>query len=188
MKQAAFLTAPRLRALLLVSACAALSGCGMLPATGDDLPEPGVMEATRQGPEGAAPGTCWGRTVSPAVVERISERVEVKPAKINPDGTIASPPVYRTEDRQVIVTPRRDNWFETLCPDALTPEFVSSLQRALQARMAYDGPITGVMDEPTRAAISAFQRQSESGLNSTVLSLETARQLGLSAVPRSELE
>ena len=170
----------------IVSAAALIclaAACDVAQAPDTGTPEPGVFDATRQGPPGAAPGTCWGRTFTPAVVERVSMRVEVKPAKINPDGTVAELPVYRTEDRQVIVTPRRDNWFETLCPDQLTPEFVSSLQRALQARGTYDPIITGVMDVPTRAAIRAFQKPT--GPESGVLSLESARALGLIAVPRT---
>ena len=169
-----------LPALALAAGLAACDG-----ATGS-APEPGVFEATRSGPPGAAPGTCWGRTFTPAVVERVSERVEVKPAVVNPDGTIGALPVYRTEDRQVIVTPRRDNWFETPCPDVLTPEFISSLQRALQARGTYAGPVTGVMDAATRAAIRTFQ--APGGPDSGVLSVESARLLGLIAVPRQPTE
>ncbi|NNK16468.1 MAG: peptidoglycan-binding protein, partial [Sulfitobacter sp.] len=136
---------PALIVLSALAACDTTTSQGSVSAR----PEPGVVAPTRNGPEGAAPGTCWGRTVSPAVVERVSQRVQIKPAKVNPDGTVAELPVYRTEDRQIIVTPRKDNWFETPCPDVLTPEFISSLQRALQARGAYAGIITGVMDAPT---------------------------------------
>lgn len=166
---------PALAALALLSAC---ETAVVDPA--DAPPEPGVAQATRNGPADAPPGTCWGKTVSPAVVESISETVVVKPAKINPDGTVAELPVYRTEDRQVIVTPRRDNWFETPCPDVLTPEFISSLQRALIARGDYAGGVTGVLDPPTRAAIRRYQ--STGGPDSEVLSLESARTLGLVAV------
>ena len=171
-------TTPALVALGMLAACDTTpSQDSATPA-----PEPGVIAPTRNGPEGAAPGTCWGRTVSPAVVERVSQRVQIKPAKVNPDGTVAELPVYRTEDRQVIVTPRKDNWFETPCPDVLTAEFISSLQRALQARGAYAGIITGVMDAPTRAAVKRYQ--APNGPDSSVLSLESARTLGLVAVPR----
>ncbi|MEP5729224.1 MAG: peptidoglycan-binding domain-containing protein [Sulfitobacter sp.] len=151
---------------------------------GGEAIEPGVVAATRNGPDGAAPGTCWGRTVSPAIVESVTQRIEVTPAKVNPDGTVATPPVYRNQDQQVIVTPRKDNWFETLCPDMLTIEFVSTLQRALQARNVYDGAISGTIDAPTRAAIQKYQQPT--GPISPVLSLESARSLGLIAVPRTK--
>ena len=158
-------TARRCAALLLT--VAALTGCETAaPAT--PRPEPGVLEATRNGPAGAPEGSCWGRTVSPAVIETVTEQVEVTPAKMNPDGSIAKPPVYKTETRQEIVRARVDNWFETPCPDVLTPEFNSSLQRALEARGFYAGPITGEMDAATRQAVRRYQARQ--GPNSEVLS------------------
>lgn len=146
--------------------------------------EPGVQEPTRDGPEGAAPGTCWGKTVSPAVIQTVSQQVQVKPAKVNPDGTLAALPVYRSEERQEIVTPRRDNWFETPCPDVLTADFVSSLQRALLARGIFKGEVVGEMDQSTRSAVRRFQISIQ-GPDSEVLALDTARTLGLIAVERS---
>ena len=130
----------------------------------------------------AAEGTCYARTTTPAIIETVTEQVEVTPAKMNPDGSIAKPPVYKTETRQEIVRARVDNWFETPCPDVLTVEFNSTLQRALQARGYYSGPITGEMDAATRQAVRRYQARQ--GPNSEVLSLTTARALGLVAVPR----
>lgn len=166
---------------------AALAGCdAVLQTPTQDQPEPGVFAATKDGPDNAPPGTCWGKTVSPAVVERVTERIQITPAEVNPDGTIATLPTYRNEDRQVIVVPRKNNWFETPCPDVLTVEFTSSLQRALLARGVYAGPITGVMDTTTGAAIQTLQQQD--GLDSSVLALKTARALGLVAIDLSTLE
>ena len=137
----------------------------------------GSAPSSQLAPEGAPPGTCWSRISTPAVVETVQEQVLVTPAKINPDGTIGSLPVYRSEDRQQIVTPRQDRWFETPCPPAFTVEFVSSLQRALSARQIYGGLITGAMDVETRRAVRNLQ--AAGGLDSDVLSLETAQSLGL---------
>ena len=148
--------------------------------------ERGVFQATRDGPDGAPPGSCWGRTVSPAVIETVTEQVQVSPAQYNPDGTVARPPTYRSEARQMIVTPRVDSWFETPCAEALTPDFIASLQRALAVRRYYEGPITGAMDKDTQAAIRDFQRTT--GPDSGVLTLASARQLGLIAVDRTTLE
>ncbi|MEM6303546.1 MAG: peptidoglycan-binding domain-containing protein [Pseudomonadota bacterium] len=145
--------------------------------------EPGVETATRNGPPGADIGTCWGRTVTPAVVQTVEKQVEVTPAEVNADGTIAAAPTYRTERRQEIVSPRRDNWFETPCPETLTPEFVASLQRALIARQLFAGEANGVFDVSTRTAVRAYQ-VSIGGPDSPVMSIETARSLGLIAVPR----
>lgn len=182
MAQAVQLAIPfisRRKALLFALGVGLLAGCETAgPAA--DAPEPGVLEATRNGPEGAAPGSCWGRTVSPAVVERVREQVQVSPAEVSVDGTITKLPVFRNEVREQIVTSRRDNWFETPCPEVMTPAFVETLQRALAVRGFYAGPVTGQMDVATRAAV--LQLQTSEGLASGVLSLATARQLGLIAV------
>ena len=164
----------------------ALASCEMplAEAPADAPPEPGVAEATSNGPDGAPPGSCWGRTVSPAVVETITEKVQVKPAEISEAGTVTALPVYRDESRQQIITPRQDNWFETPCSDVLTEEFVASLQRALAARGFYGGAALGQMDAATRSAIRRYQ-VSAGGPDSEVLSLAAARMLGLIAVPRT---
>ena len=172
---------------LCISLCAlALSGCD-LPATSDPIPEPGVREATTQGPAGAVPGSCWGRTVSPAVIETVTEQVQVQPAQISSTGEIQSLPIYRTETRQKIVTQRQDNWFETPCTDRLNADFVATLQRALEARGIYKGEISGLYDDPTRAAMREYQI-AEGGPDSPVLALTTARSLGLIAVERKPAE
>lgn len=173
-------------ALCAAALTLALAGCVAPEGAGGNTPEPGVASATRNGPEGAAPGTCWGRTISPAVVVTVTEQVQEAPARINPDGSIGKPPVYRTETRQEIATPRRDNWFQTPCPEVTTPEFIASLQRALAARGIYSGPVTGTMDPETRAAVRSYQRGN--GPDSGVISLEAARALGLVAVPRPDAE
>jgi hypothetical protein len=180
-------TATLWRIPLTCVVAATLAACDPAGQAQPDVsPEPGVFTPTRNGPENAPQGTCWGKTVSPAVIESVSERVLETPAEVSINGTIRRPPVYRTEDRQVIVTARRNNWFETPCPDVLTVEFVSTLQRALQARGTYGGAVTGQMDDATRDAVLTVQRAN--GLDSAVLSLETARSLGLIAVARATLD
>jgi len=155
-----------------------LAAC-MQPQT---VSQNGVILGNGLAPAGAAPGTCWGKIPTPAVVETVTEQILVTPAKINPDGTIATLPVYREEKRQQIVTPRMDRWFEIPCPPAFTVEFVSTLQRALIARGLFTGAVTGNMDEATRRAVLAIQ--TAEGLPSDVLSIETARALGIVAVLR----
>lgn len=131
-------------------------------------------------PPGAAPGTCWDKTVSPAVVQTQNRKVLLQPAQISSDGRVQSAPIYKTEAQQIVIEPRRENWFETPCPAALTPDFVASLQRALEARGYYRGPVTGEMDARTSAAIRRYQ-QSE-GFDSPSLTVAAARKLGLVAV------
>ena len=131
-------------------------------------------------PPGAAPGTCWGKTVSPAVVETVTRKVLLQPAQISSDGRIQAPPIYKDETRQEVVQPRRENWYEILCAHDLTPEFVATIQRALAARGYYRGPDSGEMDSATKNAIQRYQKAE--GLKSSSLSVAAARKLGLIVV------
>ena len=142
--------------------------------------EPDLVQTLAEAPPGAAPGTCWGKLVTPAVIETVTDQVLVQPPKVPKDGTTAAPAIYKTETRQNIVTERKVTWFETPCPADLTPDFVASLQRALTARTLYRGAISGQMDGRTRAAVRKFQRPE--GLDSGILSLAAAQRLGLVAV------
>ncbi|MFD2738470.1 peptidoglycan-binding protein [Sulfitobacter aestuarii] len=160
-----------------------LSACDTTPRASRPEPEPALRAATDAGPAGAAPGSCWGRSVQPAVIETVTEQVRLTDAAQDAGDSMAALPVYRTETRQKIVSPRREDWFETPCDEVLTAEFVASLQRALQVRGFHRGAISGRLDGATRRAVRAFQLQS--GLDSAVLSLAAARRLGLIAVPRA---
>lgn len=148
----------------------------------DALREPDVVQTRQAQPPGAPPGTCWGKSVSPAVVETVTEQVLLQPPEIDVEGRVLRPAIYRTETLQRIVKERRETWFEAPCPDMLTGEFISSVQRALQARGIYRGRITGIMDARTRASIRRYQ--APQGLDSGILALETARQFGLVAISR----
>ncbi|MEM8654870.1 MAG: peptidoglycan-binding domain-containing protein [Pseudomonadota bacterium] len=134
-------------------------------------------------PPGAAPGTCWGKTVAPAIVETVTRKVQLQPAQISSDGRVQAPPIYKSETSQVVVQPRRESWYEILCEADVTPDFIASVQRALEARGFYRGPITGTLDPRTRAAIGRYQYAE--GLESKALSIAAARKLGLIAVPRA---
>lgn len=179
MRQASLIFRRRAGALALLAA-ATLGACN----GGQSVSQSGVVQANGLAPPGAPKGTCWGNIPTPAVLETVTEQVLVTPARMNADGTIAALPQYRTEQRQRIITPRTDRWFETPCPPAFTVELVSSLQRALQARGLYQGAVNGNMDDTTRRAVLAVQ--TAQGLRSDVLSIETARELGLVAVPRTK--
>lgn len=145
------------------------------------LNEPGIIRAEdAAAPPNARPGSCWGRDVTPAVVETVTEQIIVQPAEVLGDGTVITPAIYRTETQQRIVQERRETYFETPCPEVWTPEFTASLQRALQVRGLFFGTITGEQDARTRAATRRYQKAG--GLDSAILSLESARRLGLIAV------
>lgn len=155
-------------ALLTLSACVPAQHS---PAVAR-LIEPEPIRIAAQGPPDAAPGSCWGRENLPAIVE-----TETRQTILPGNDNTGSSPVYRTETRQKILRDRRELWFETLCESALTPDFVASLQRALAARDLYRGPITREMDARTRNAVRRYQK--EQGLDSAILSVAAARQMGL---------
>ena len=154
-----------------------------------DAPEPASTvwpgEAPPE-PERMADGTCQAREVVPAVYEEVMGEVQVVQAEIAEDGTVIRPPIYRRQPVPRVVSPRGEQRFEVPCPELVTPELVASLQRALAARDYYAGPVTSQMDRATVAAIRKYQ--TERGLESGQLSVETARTLGLIAAPLAEIE
>lgn len=154
--------------LSALSLAVALGGCAPAPDSGVVI----VAGYGDAGPSGAAPGTCWGRSITPAVIETVTRQ------RRQHDGAAAA---YTTDTRQRIVRPRRESWFRAQCPDAMTREFIESLQRALVARGHRAGPVTGRMNAPTRKAIRAYQSD-EIGLDSATLSREAAQRLGLVVV------
>lgn len=144
--------------------------------------EPEVTRLVSGTPPGAPAGSCWGKRIQPGVYETVTEQIMLQPAEVLADGTVLSPAIYKTETRQAVVKERREIWFETPCPAQMTPDFIATLQRALQVRSLYRGPITGEMDKRTRAAVRKYQQPE--GLDSGILSLASARRLGLVAVSR----
>ncbi|SDC32564.1 peptidoglycan-binding domain-containing protein [Ruegeria marina] len=161
-------------------ALAGLAACsGALPDV-EALAEPEVSRFTAVAPPGAAPGTCWGKHVTPAVIETVTHQVLMQPAEVHSDGRVLRPAIYKTETRQAIVRERKETWFETPCQQDMTPDFIASVQRALAARGMYRGSVSGEMDSRTRAAIRRYQKPQ--GLDSGILSLAAARKLGLVSV------
>lgn len=133
-------------------------------------------------PPNAKPGACYARDITPAVIETVTEQIVASPAIVAADGTITQTASYRTETHQKIVKPRSDIWIETPCDEVQTIEFTATLQRALKARGFYKGKITAILDPRTRRAIRAYQITQ--GLDSAVLSVESATKLGLIEIPR----
>lgn len=164
----------------LCAAALCLASCGEYVSS--NAIAPSLRQVIDAPPPGSDPNVCWSKTVSPALIETVTRKVLIQPAQVSSDGRIQAPPIYRDETRQEVVRPRREQWFEIPCATDLTPEFVSSVQRALQARSYYAGPITGLMDTRTRRAVKRYQV--DQGLESGVLSVAAARQLGLWAVER----
>lgn len=166
-----------------VGLCLALAACAPVPETPTRFAFTALEQARVPAPAGARPGSCWARDVTPAVIETRTAQVLEQPAILNTDGSLLAPAIYATEIRQEIVTPRKEYVFETLCAEEITPEFIASLQRALQARGRYDGPISGTINPETEAALRLYQRAQ--GVETALLTIATARDLGLAAVERS---
>ena len=167
-----------IRFFICTVAMAGLAACSAPDLGG--LGEPHVTRLSQIAPPGAKPGSCWGKDVTPAIIETITHQVMLQPAQVLADGTVTQPAIYKTETLQQIVRERREIWFETPCANLMTPGFIASVQRALKARGLYRGKISGEMDASTRAAVRRFQKPQ--GLDSGILSLAAARKLGLIAV------
>lgn len=103
-------------------------------------------------------------------------------------GNTGPVPCYETVmlPSEAADAPPREERIKTLCPDQITPALVKNLQRALTARQIYDGPVNGVFGPLTKAAVETYQ--TSQGLPTPVLTLDTARELGLIAYPRPEGE
>jgi hypothetical protein len=175
-----------IRLLVPLGLALALTGCDT-PAPGDPLltsgpPGPAslageLIHSNAKTPPSSKPGECWADAVTPAVYETDTEHDLVAPGQPATAGHPATPAVYQTVTRQKIVQDRQQVWFRSPCPEDTTPEFIGTLQRALLARGYYSGPLTGTMDATTRAALRRYQ--APQGLDSEILSLAAARQLGL---------
>ncbi len=168
-----------IRSILCATVLSGLAACASQPGLGG-LGEPEVTRLTQVAPPGAAPGTCWGKSVTPAIIETVTQQVMLQPAQVMSDGSVIQPAVYKTETLQEIVRERHETWFLTPCARDMTPEFIASVQRALSARGLYRGEISGSMNASTRAAVRRYQKPQ--GLDSGILSLAAARKLGLAAV------
>ena len=159
-----------------------LAACGAPEAP----PPPAAPAFVPAAIESDATGRCFGRDVTPAVIETITAQELVSPATLGPDGSVLVPATYRSVTRQVITRERQEVAFETICPPAYTAEFVETLQRALAVRGFYDGPVNGVMDTATGRAVQDFQR--DAGPDSPLLSIEAARALGIVALTREDID
>jgi hypothetical protein len=161
----------------------ALTACDMPPLGPGGTTKQGKFQIAQDAPEGAATGTCWGKTETAAIIETVTREVLVQPAQVSSDGRIQQPAIYKKQARQEIVQEREVNWTQIVCITQLTEDFTASLQRALDARGFYRGPVTGLMDNRTRNGIRKFQ--AVDGFENGILTVAAARKLGLIAVPRT---
>ncbi|SEN20647.1 Putative peptidoglycan binding domain-containing protein [Loktanella fryxellensis] len=161
-------------AMVLLTACGA--------AQGPDAQSAPIVIAMGEIETDAA-GRCFAMTAPQTQTNIVEDTVEVVPAQRAADGTVTQAAVLRRVSRPQTVAVGPGARFETLCPPAYTVAFVQTLQRALLIRRSYAGPITGQYDTATREAVAAFQRNRD--IDSSLLSVDVARDLGITAVPRT---
>ena len=164
----------------------ALLCCLLAACTGPQVVPPGranfaddLIRLDIPGPPDPVAGVCWATDVTPAVIETVTEQLQVSPEIRDEQGNVTAAARFRSETRQKMVQDREEVWFKSPCAEALTPDFIATLQRALKARGYYLQALTGAMDPATSAAIRQFQ--AERGLDSPVLSLAATRELGITA-------
>lgn len=162
-----------------VLAVIALMGCG---APVDDAPPDQVGLISLGEISTGADGRCFARQDGVTQTTVVTELVEVEPAVRDRNGVVVTPAIFRNITRPQTVQVAEGAPFETVCPQIYTPDFVATLQRALIVRRGYDGDVTGLMDEATSVAVQRFQR--DRGIDSPLLEIGVARELGLVAIPR----
>jgi hypothetical protein len=163
-------------------ACLGLWACAQTVAVPAPAPEDLTAEVTRV--TGAAPPSeprdaCWGRDTIPAVIETVTDTALIQPEERDAAGKLTHPASYSSVSRQRMVHDREDVWIRTPCYNQLTPDTIITLQRALKARGYYLAPLTGALDDATQTAIRRYQ--ADHGLDTKVLSLKAAQNLGLVA-------
>lgn len=179
-------TARRLRSFgaasaYTVLACAALAAC----QTGPHVAQPvqGQQIEVLRLADGQTPpktaGSCWASDTAPAVIETITQHTQSRPERRNSAGAIVQSAQFETTTAQRMVQDRQTVWFAAPCPGDMTVAFVASVQRALKARGEFSAPITGAWDSATLTALRRYQRAR--GLDSAHISLQVAREFGLSA-------
>ena len=173
----------RVRQGLLAGISGLLAACGTQPAP---VAAPNVPSFIAAEIEAGEDGRCYGRDITPAIIETVTEQVLVAEAAYNDDGTLFRPATYQSVIRQQITREREEVAFETLCPPAYTEVFVASLQRALRARGFYNREITGLMDTATGRAVQDYQRGD--GPDSPLLWIASARELGLVELSAEQIE
>ena len=170
-----------------------LAGCTAAPPPAGGAAPPTIPAGNQlaaelvqgQRPEPGA-GECWAEATTPAVIETVTEQVEVTPTQPASGGKPAVAATFRSQVQQQILTERSDVWFRVPCPEQIRPDTIASLQRALKVRGLYRGEVTGAIDPATATAIRRYQ--APQGLASNTLSLAAARQLGLIAWDRDALK
>lgn len=154
-----------------------LTGCAGAIAPQNPSQKIPVMQL----PAGKSPpetkGICWASDTTPAVIETVTEHLLIQTEQRDDAGNVTRPAEFETKTAQRLIQDREMVWFEAPCAADMDVSFIASLQRALKARGRYLNAVTGIYDQDTREAVRKLQ--AEGGLDSPVLALATALDLGL---------
>lgn len=167
-------------ATLILLAAFALAACQSGQPVAQDMAQ--RADTVQPTLSGAARAGCWATDMIPAQAAPLLEEVVITPARTDAQGRVTEPAVTAWRERMVETGAPEERLFAVPCPEVMNAEFIFALQRALSVRGLYSGSVTGEMDSATRQAVRAWQRPQ--GLDSGVLSLDAARQLGLVAIGR----
>jgi len=125
------------------------------------------------------------RKITPAEISTLLETRLFQPKKRNTAGQLVSPAQYETTRTQTITKPRSVTKIDAVCPEDMTPEFITSQQRVFQASELFSSTITGSMDMSTRRAILNFQ--TVRGVSSATVTKAIAQELGLVVIDIDKL-
>jgi peptidoglycan hydrolase-like protein with peptidoglycan-binding domain len=88
--------------------------------------------------------------------------------------------VYKDVTSSQKVNDEELKWAEVLCEDNMTAATVSDLQKLLKKAGTYNGPIDGVYGPLTERAANSYAKRNNLPTGSRLISLETAKHIGLS--------
>jgi hypothetical protein len=88
--------------------------------------------------------------------------------------------VYKDVTSSEKVTDEKLKWAEVLCEDNMTAETVTEFQQRLTKAGVYNGPIDGIYGPLTERAANAYAKSNNLPTGSRLISLDTAKHIGLS--------
>lgn len=165
-----------------------LAACASIPVAApgsEDLTQEAVRRSATLGPPDRGTLACWGHDTIPALIETVTDSRLDRPELRDAAGQVIRPARYASTARQRMIHDRQEVYIRTPCYNQLTPDTIVTLQRALKARGYYRQALTGVLDKATLLAIRRYQ--ADHGLDTAVLSLKAAENLGLVSVDPARL-
>ena len=115
------------------------------------------------------------KRIVPAVRNRIAKKVLVEAERT---VEVKIPAKYKMIKKKVPLTASKVSWRPVLCDYNITPSIVTKVQEALSLRGYDTGGVDGIFGSRTSTAINQFQKSL--GLESSGITIETLRALGVS--------